>query len=67
MSWVDDRITEAETRLQKAPAGRLLRKAIDAHGGLRPWYASGTVAFDFSDLPAGKPDQRRYTRSRVDL
>lgn len=64
---VEARLADARRRLSGSEGGRLVWAAIEAHGGLRPWLAAGTVAFDFGYRPVGKPERRMYTRSEVDL
>lgn len=55
------------TRLSKTEGGRLLLQAIDGHGGLEPWMAAGSLAFDFDYAPVGAPEKRRYARTQADL
>lgn len=64
---VDQRVQEASERLLASDGGRLVWDAIEAHGGLAGWLGAGSVAFTFDYAPLGKPEARRYTRSRVDL
>ena len=65
--WVQARVAAAEARMGSSDGGRLVLKAIDAHGGLEAWLRSGTIAFTFDYAPRGQPQRRMYTRSRVDL
>ncbi|MEM6931171.1 MAG: hypothetical protein AAF602_29845, partial [Myxococcota bacterium] len=65
-SWVEARVTAAEARLAETEAGRLVREAIDAAGGLRAWYGASPLAFRFDYQPLnGKT--ARDTRQVVDL
>lgn len=48
---VADRVAEAQARLGKSAAGKLLWKTIEAHGGLRRWYEHGTITFSFHYEP----------------
>jgi hypothetical protein len=65
--WVRQRARDAEARLAETEAGRLLWKAIDAHGGLAPWLAAGTIEFEFDYRPLGEPERRMHTLNQVDL
>lgn len=40
-----ERAAEAETRLSASDGGRLLLRAIDAHGGLEAWYEAPTSSY----------------------
>lgn len=66
-AWVDAEVARATAHLAEQPGGALLQRAIDAHGGMRAWAAAGTLAFDFDYVVVGKPEARRYSRSRVDM
>ncbi|MEM6336568.1 MAG: hypothetical protein AAF752_08370 [Bacteroidota bacterium] len=44
---IDARVAAAHERLEATEGGRLLREAIDAHGGLATWYANGPIAFTY--------------------
>ncbi|MEZ4317131.1 MAG: hypothetical protein R3F61_06495 [Myxococcota bacterium] len=66
-AWVDREVAASTERVSKEAGGPLLLQAIDAHGGLRPWLAAGTLSFDFDYAPVDAPEKRRFTRSRVDL
>jgi len=65
-SWVSERVATAHAHLDASEGGKLLRKAIDAHGGLGAWLSPGTVQFDFHYLPEGKPERLMYTRNQLD-
>ena len=45
---VDARVAEATARLESSASGRTVLRAISAHGGLRPWYASGPLRFRYA-------------------
>lgn len=66
-SWVEQRVRDAHERLRASEAGRLVWRAIEAHGGLEGWLSSGTVSFTFDYAPVGDPSRRRYTENRIDL
>lgn len=44
----------ARARLEASPGGRLVLRAIEAHGGLEAWYAAPTSAYawEYSNAPA---------------
>ncbi|WP_412070440.1 hypothetical protein [Rubrivirga sp. IMCC43871] len=59
---IDGRVAEATARLEASDAGRRVLAAIDAHGGLRAWYANGPLRYryayvrlDSTGAPAGDP------------
>lgn len=64
---VEAEVSSIEQRLQADEGGRLLLRAIDAHGGLTPWLQAGTLQFDFDYAPVGEPGARRYARTTVDI
>ncbi len=51
ITWIDDRVAEAEKRLGESDAGKLLLSSIQAHGGLRQWFGNGPIAFHFDYQP----------------
>ncbi|MEM1417759.1 MAG: hypothetical protein AAGH15_22865 [Myxococcota bacterium] len=66
-SWVAERVAAAEARLGTSPGGRLVLRAVEAHGGLAAWLAKGTLEFTFAYSPLGRPEGRMHTRQQVDL
>ncbi|MCB9781249.1 MAG: hypothetical protein H6742_21965 [Alphaproteobacteria bacterium] len=64
---VQARVADAKARLQDSEAGRLLWRAIEAHGGLAAWHGAGTLQFDFDYAPLDQPDRRMFTHNRIDL
>ncbi|MGB3585541.1 MAG: DUF6503 family protein [Tunicatimonas sp.] len=50
-SWIDERVAEAEQRLNASEAGALVWQAIEAHGGLDTWFSNGPLAFQFNYQP----------------
>lgn len=50
-AWIKARATAAKKRLEGSEAGKLIWKAIEAHGGLETWYAQGPIRFRFSYRP----------------
>ena len=66
-SWVHPQVETTQSRLLETEGGAMLWRAIEAHGGLATWLSRGTMGFDFDYAPLDAPEQRRYTRSEVDL
>lgn len=66
-AWVDARVEDAAKRLTATEPGKLVWRAIEAHGGLAQWLDHGTLEFEFDYAPIGKPEQRRHTFQRMDL
>lgn len=59
--WISKRVLEAKDRLGESPAGKLLWRSIEKHGGLQTWYANGPVYFRFNYQPRGeKPATDTY-------
>lgn len=65
--WQAENLAAAEARIAAQPGGELLMQVVKAHGGLEPWTTAGSIAFDYDSSRVGAPDQRRYTRSQVNL
>lgn len=69
---VATRVDEATARLEASAPGRDVLAAIDAHGGLRAWYANGPLAFRYTYArldSLGRPDTTQAptdTRQLVD-
>lgn len=49
--WVEKRVASAKERLTSSEAGRIVWKAMEAHGGLKTWYSNGALAFRFNYQP----------------
>jgi hypothetical protein len=64
---VASRVDDAQKRLAASEGGRIVWRAIEAHGGLEHWLAQGTLAFDFDYRPIGKPEARASTRNEVEV
>lgn len=49
-----EEVRAAEARLEASEGGRLVRRAIDAHGGLEAWYGAPTSAYtwEYANEPA---------------
>ncbi len=56
-SWIKRRVDNAQQRLQASEAGKIVWKAMEAHGGLAQWYANGpfTFRFNYQPLDGGTP------------
>jgi len=50
-SWITERVTKAEKRLNATPAGKVVWQAMEAHGGLQRWYENGPLRFHFNYQP----------------
>lgn len=50
-SWIEDRVTKSEERLNGSDAGKLILSSIEAHGGLSKWFGNGPIAFHFDYQP----------------
>lgn len=58
LSWVSDRVSSAEERLNADPAGTKVWQSIQAHGGLNAWFANGPIYFQFDYKPLGGGTRR---------
>ncbi len=56
--WVSERVLEAKNRLSESPAGELLWRSIETHGGLEKWFANGPIYFRFNYRPLGDSPYR---------
>lgn len=65
-SWVTDRVSKANKKLNATPAGTVVWKAMEAHGGLANWYSKGPIAFHFDYKPLDGSTQRN-TYQTVDM
>ena len=50
-SWVQKRVDKASERLNATEAGKVVWKAMEAHGGLFKWYSNGYLSFRFNYQP----------------
>lgn len=57
-SWIDKRVKNAQERLGSSDAGKVVWKAMEAHGGLKTWYSNGALAFRFNYQPLDGSTQR---------
>jgi len=65
-SWINNRVQKAKTKLEKTEAGKVIWNAMQAHGGLKNWYANGPIAFNFDYKPLDKNKTRRNTNQVID-
>lgn len=54
------RVAESESRMAATPAGRMVWKSIEAHGGLDPWLSNGPLRFRFRYVPLSGPARDTY-------
>ncbi|MEZ4473864.1 MAG: hypothetical protein R3F60_24355 [bacterium] len=55
------RAADGQARLAASPAGRVVLRAIEAHGGLEAWFGGRALAFDYAYRPTGdKPARVSY-------
>lgn len=57
-SWVKARVATSRKRLLSSEGGRLIWKAIQAHGGLQRWFSNGPLFFRFTYKPVSKGKTR---------
>lgn len=65
-SWVNERVSKAAKTLNTTPAGTIVWKAMEAHGGLANWYSKGPIAFHFDYKPLDGSTQHN-TYQTVDM
>jgi len=63
---IDRRVAAARKRLESTQAGKLVWAAIEAHGGLKRWYANGPIRFRFTFDPVAEGRATRDTYETVD-
>lgn len=64
-SWIEDRVSQAQERLEKSEAGKVVWNAMQAHGGLDTWYKNGPLSFHFDYEPLDG-STRRNTFQTID-
>ena len=57
-SWIEERVAETRSALERTEAGRLVWQATEAHGGLARWYQNGPLEFQFDYVPRGDGEER---------
>lgn len=65
-SWVSKRVENAKTRLNASEAGKVVWKAMEAHGGLANWYGNGPLSFRFNYQPLDAPKGQRDSYQTID-
>ncbi len=60
--WINERVTNAQEKLDKSEAGKLVWQSMEAHGGLKQWFENGVLSFRFDYIPLGKGMARRTTQ-----
>ena len=64
-SWITDRVTKAEEKLNKTEAGKIVWQAMEAHGGLQRYFENGPLSFHFDYVPLDG-STRRNTYQTID-
>ncbi|WP_394974790.1 hypothetical protein [uncultured Croceitalea sp.] len=57
-NWITKRVTKAKLELKSSEAGKIVWKAMKAHGGLKNWYSKGPISFRFNYQPLDDSTQR---------
>lgn len=65
-AWIEERARKSEARLMKSEGGKLIARAIEAHGGLAQWFAQGPLAFRFAYVPEDSSKPARDTHQIID-
>lgn len=60
------RAADGVARLQASPAGRVVLRGINAHGGLPAWFGKRAIRFDYDYTPT-KAGPRRDSTQTIDL
>lgn len=64
-SWIEKRVGEAQARLNKTDAGKIVWQAMEAHGGLDTYFKNGPLSFHFDYKPEDG-STRRNTYQTID-
>jgi len=60
-TWIAKRVGKVKNELNSTEAGKIVWKAMEAHGGLETWYANGPLSFRFNYRPLdGKTPRDSY-------
>ena len=62
-TWVKERVTKAQQRLEATPAGKIIWQAMEAHGGLTNYYKQGPLSFHFDYKPLDGSTRRNTTQT----
>lgn len=65
-SWINTRVVDANARLDASPGGKLVARAIAAHGGLEQWFARGPLRFRFTYTPVDAAQPPRDSFQVID-
>jgi hypothetical protein len=57
-SWIENRVTKAQEKLENTEAGKIVWEAMEAHGGLARWFSNGPVSFHFNYQPLNDGEPR---------
>ena len=60
--WITERVEKANSKLSESVAGKLVKEAMDAAGGLNKWYGNGPISFQFDYVPRGEGARRNSTQ-----
>ena len=66
-SWVAKRVAKAKTKLNSTDAGKIVWKAMEAHGGLENWYGNGPLSFRFNYQPLDTTKAQRDSYQTIDI
>lgn len=64
-SWIKERVSKAEEKLNNTEGGQLVWKSMEAHGGLENWFNKGVISFRFDYMPL--KGTARKSISQIDL
>ncbi|MEO9511687.1 MAG: hypothetical protein ABJN84_01610 [Flavobacteriaceae bacterium] len=56
--WIGNRVEKAKERLNSSEAGKVIWNAMEAHGGLKKWFANGALSMRFNYQPLDGKTQR---------
>ncbi|MGB7394303.1 MAG: hypothetical protein WA913_07920 [Pricia sp.] len=57
-AWIENRVAKAKEKLEASEAGKIVWKAMEAHGGLSQWFSNGPISFHFNYQPLGEGTPR---------
>lgn len=64
-SWIKERVSNAEEKLNSTEGGKLVWQSMQAHGGLENWFNKGVISFRFDYMPL-KGGERKSI-SQIDI
>ena len=62
-TWIKERVSKAQQRLEATPAGKIVWQAMEAHGGLAHYYKQGPLSFHFDYKPLDGSTRRNTTQT----